>query len=544
MFFVVFNEETIRSLHEEVPPLQYIWVALGVFDNSYLQDESYQQKKRMQINLQKFFQRKQSKGVDVTGTVFITLDDDVSYKRLYSPIYKFIWEVSPWITKITITLSHKGRELVKDRITKPWNNGKREYEVSLSNEMMFSGENTYLIEAEDISWTVVTKKIILNVDFKRIEVGESVLYIDPQFIPEGWDEDIMWTTVDLKQQEVTYITYWCDEGSPEAPLLLEHAFQFRKIPACATFSLVENYFIWFESLGKQWDEYLFSVNSPAQGLLIDAFPLYRQYLWSIYYTLIFWERDFNRISTLYAQWDEEQYVLRIERINLSTKQKELEIVLTDGNQLVVQNDRQKMHIYLYKEWDRKKALSFPWNRYVYRLKSISDKWTVVNQWSLYSLPLAVYAPRKDNGSTFTFRITLDWNMLYVDDSIKITQFDVTAMGTTLSVVDRPQTINDPSQCYKLRTAIHQNIIGDAPLKRSSYDYPIIVWEWWDYSSVRIFHNGKSTWSEPDQLYKWYLYYRLWKERWNLVPWENIYTIKSYDQRGNQVCTEKVHLDVQ
>ncbi len=49
--------------------------------------------------------------------------------------------------------------------------------------------------------------MVLNVDFKRIEVGDSVLYIDPQFIPEGGDEDIMWSTIDLQQQEVTYITH-------------------------------------------------------------------------------------------------------------------------------------------------------------------------------------------------------------------------------------------------------------------------------------------------------------------------------------------------
>ncbi len=544
MIFVILEKDDIRTLHEEVPTLQYIWVSLWIFDNTYLLDDTYQLKKQLQWNLQEFFEWKENQWEDVWGNIFLTLDEDVSYKRLYSPSYTFSWKTNLSIAKISITLSHEWRELVKTRSTKRTADWSWEYKVSLPNEMMFDWENVYLIEAQDISWKVVSKKVTINVDFKRIEIGDSTIYVDPQFIPDWFDEDILLSTLDMKQQEVSFITYWCDESDPKAPILLENSFQFREIPACMTFSLVEDYLLRFESVWKQWDEYLYSVHSPDDWLIVDTFPLYHQHLWSAYYTLLFREKEFNRFATLYAHGNEEQYVLRIERINLWTKQKELEIVVTDWNQLVAQNDRQKIHMYLYKERDRKKSLWFPWNRYKYRLKSWNWEWNLLNEWALYWLPLSVYAPRKEFWSTFTFRVTLDGDILYIDDSIKVTQLDINAMWTSLKVEDRPVNMDDPAQCRSLNTAIHRNLIWDAPLKWSSFDYPVIVGEWRHYSSVKIFHNWKSTWSYADQLYKWYAYYRLGKERWNLVPWENTYTIKSYDQRWNQICDETIRLNVE
>jgi hypothetical protein len=342
---------------------------------------------------------------------------------------------------------------------------------------------------------------------------------------------------------VHFMTWWCDDSSPQPPVLLEYGFQYKQIPACLTFSLEKNYLLWFVPEWTANWEYLFTIRSPKEWRIYDAYPLYRTYLWSLYYALVFRDKDNNRLTTLYAQWNEESYTMRVERHNMLTWNKDFELVVTDWNQLLAQTPKEKMFVYLYKEWDRYKWLYFPWIRYQFFTNPWWWTWNKINEWPLYSLPIWLYAPRKDKGSTFTFKVTMEWNRLYIDDTLKITSFDVTRMGTSIEVEDRPERLDQPDICRRVKTEIYADAIGDTVNKRTTKMYPMIVWEWWNASTIKIFHNGKSQWTIPDQHYQWYVYHRLWNERGNLVLGNNVYTIKAYDQRGTEICTKDLSIEV-
>lgn len=59
----------------------------------------------------------------------------------------------------------------------------RQFEVSLGKETLYNGTNEYIIEVVFADGKKIERRIQLQIDYQRIDIGESILYLDPHYIP-------------------------------------------------------------------------------------------------------------------------------------------------------------------------------------------------------------------------------------------------------------------------------------------------------------------------------------------------------------------------
>jgi hypothetical protein len=82
-----------------------------------------------------------------------------------------------------------------------------------------------------------------------------------------------------------------------------------------------------------------------------------------FYNLVFLDPTRNWLKSLSARGDDLSYALEIVFYDIEQKRDVLKISHVDGSQLLVENDKEKMLIYLYKQRDNLRSLTFPGIRY-------------------------------------------------------------------------------------------------------------------------------------------------------------------------------------
>ena len=149
------------------------------------------------------------------------------------------------------------------------------------------------------------------------------------------------------------------------------------------------------------------------------------------------------------------YALKMEYYDINKKRNVLSLTHIDGVQLLVENAKEKMFVYIYKQRDNYRSLRYPGMRYQFRFNR-----SLVNQGMMYDMPLRLYAPQKEEGSTFNFTITLDDTTLYINDGLKQITFDVFAIGKTIDIKDIAYPIDQAKICNETEVDIYQNTRGD------------------------------------------------------------------------------------
>jgi hypothetical protein len=161
--------------------------------------------------------------------------------------------------------------------------------VHLGRETLFNGENEYLIEATFADGSILTRKVSLVVAYERIVIDDTILYLDANFIPKGAKEDILRKADDFAGSSANFITHGCDPDNPQPDVLIQRAYQYSTVPACMTFSLDNNYLLWFNFKERGLDSYFYDIMSPVEGVVYKKFPLFTYDLHTPYMSLVFFD---------------------------------------------------------------------------------------------------------------------------------------------------------------------------------------------------------------------------------------------------------------
>ena len=508
---------------------------MGTYDVAYLEDDVYQIKQRIWSNLEGFEQWKQAgNGPMMQDGSWLSLADNRSSIALYSPYWEFVWEASEDIEKLQLIYAHKGREVTRifdiplqrsNEQSYSW-----KYEVHLWRETLFNGQNEYVLEASYANGRVITRKIILDVAYERISIWDTNIYLDSSYIPANETQDILWAASDFEGEETNFMTYGCDPDQPAPPILIQRAFQYSHIPACLTFSLEKEYMLWFKFKEYVGDSYTYDIISPQEGILYGGYPLFVVDMHTSFYNLVFFDPIKNRLKSLSARGDDLSYVLEIVFYDLSLKRELVSISHVDGAQLIVENEKEKILLYMYKQRDNYKSLTFPGMRYQFWFR-----WKQINQWPMYDLPLRIYAPQRRYWPTFTFDISLDDTILYIDDGIKKMSFDTLLIGKTIEVEDVEHTLNQSEICSSIDVHIYQNTRGDDTSDARASDTLRMVGKWVHASNIDIYHHESKKTVAVEQLFQWRFHYRMNPEKGTLLPGENTYSIDVRNARGTRIC---------
>lgn len=540
----LFNQQTIRALHESIPPLASIGSFLGVFDSSYQYDELYQAKQQAGETLKKFALWKKEQNEQSTTGHQLYLDDPREHIRLYAPVRHFKGQVSADIDQLTLFYVNKGRDISKQQLIDlqayDEHTFDRDIEVSLGKETLFNGKNTYIIEASFADGTVMTKKIHLQIDYERIEVADAVLYLDTDYIPDDETEDILRETIDFDGETTNFVSYACDPWKEAPDILLKKNHQYQTVSACLSFSLSKDYLLLFSFQHLQWKDYLFDIIDPDQGVIYNDYALLEKWLNTQYYNLVFFDPWEQLLKFLAAKWDDLSYAVEITYYDVKNKRGILTVAHTNGNQLLVENTKERMLVYLYKERGNYHSLLQPVLRYQFWYSGAK-----INEWPIYTLPIQLLWPAKEYGSTFSFKIILDGYMLHVDDGIKTLTFDIRLIGKTIEITDSIVPINQPHACDQVYMNIYSNQAGKSIENgvASWWKTYRLVGEWLHASQIKLFHNNKKEAYDLEQYYQGWFYTRLYSQRWNLQKGDNIYTIVAYDERGKELCRIQTELEI-
>lgn len=534
---------TLTTLHEDIPALGMIWSFLWLYDTTYLQDEIYQEKQRIWANLGEFVKWKQEwNGPASEDGHWLELDDVRNDIALYSPYWKFSWQVSEAVESLQLIYSHKWRDVTRvydislNRGEEAYD---RSYEVHLWRETLFNGENEYLVQATYADGRVISRKVRLQVAYERIVVGDTTLYLDSSYIPADKAEDILWEAPDFEWDSTNFITYGCDPDISVPPILMQRSLQYTTVPACFTFSTIKDYFLWFNFRERTTSSYLYDIISPAKWRIYQDYPLFTYDLNTVYFALVFYDIPRQRLKILTSKGDMMSYVLEILYYDINKKRDVVSVVNTNGTQLLVENEKEKMYLYMYKQRDNYRSLVFPWMRYQFWFRGAQ-----INQWNMYDLPFDLYSPLADVWPTFTFDVSLDGTRLYIEDGVKRMSFDITSMWKTIEVNDMEYKLNQPWMCDTADVEIYQNTRGDIPENASTQDTLWLVGKWFHASSLQIFHNNWRIPIDVDQTYQWWFHLRLHADGGRLDKWKNTYTIVTYNEAWRKVCTIQKEITIQ
>jgi hypothetical protein len=121
------------------------------------------------------------------------------------------------------------------------------------------------------------------------------------------------------------------------------------LPACLTFSPSKDYLLWFAFRQQSASAREYDVLSPENGLLYRNFPLFRQDLNTTYMSLVFRDPLEQLLKILSSRGDQMSWALEIMYYDPVKQRSIVKITQTDGNKLLVENEKEKMYVYLYKD---------------------------------------------------------------------------------------------------------------------------------------------------------------------------------------------------
>lgn len=523
----------------ELPAVHYLLVALGV-----VPDEIQRDGISLTDRLSDFLRWKLSwQGTE--NDYWLKLGDDQPTIRLYSPVYMFQGQVSSGASYVHIYYSHPGRDLQKELLVETISaDNTWQYEVSLWKETIYNGTNEYLIEVVFADGKKIERRVELQVDYQRIEVGESILYLDPHYIPPSSDEDLLLEIPDFERAPTNLITYGCDTAYPQQGVLIEHDYQFATIPACLSFSLKKQYLLWFAFRQKQPDAFLYDIMLPGWTVLVENYPLYTIEMGNIYLWLVFRDQQAQLLKTLRAVGDLLRYQIQIDRWDTQQQLSVAKIRHQDGHALTIETQREKLIIYMYKERDNYYALVHPGLRYQYFLKGVRDSWKKIHEGTINALTQRLIAPWSEKAPTFGFTISLEGNILRIDDGYQYNQVDIFALGEVWETVLNAYPLDQPDVCGYIESDFYVSLSWSKAHDGGAYRSLILAGKWAWVSGVHLLHNGKTAAITPEQHYQGTFSLTVSKAKQTLVSGENIYTIIATDQRWQEICRKEMRLQIE
>lgn len=117
-----------------------------------------------------------------------------------------------------------------------------------------------------------------------------------------------------------------------------------------SFSPSKDYLLWFIFRQQTSSAREYDIFAPERGIVYRNFPLFYNDLQRTYMSLIFWDPTLQWFKILKSRGDRMSYALEIIYYDPGRDQKIVTITHTDGNKLLVENEKEKMRIYMYKDW--------------------------------------------------------------------------------------------------------------------------------------------------------------------------------------------------
>lgn len=123
-----------------------------------------------------------------------------------------------------------------------------------------------------------------------------------------------------------------------------------------------------------------------------------------------------------------RYELQIDRFDTQQQLSLAKIRHQDGHSLTIETQREKLVVYMYKEWDNYYALVHPGLRYQYFVKGVRDSWKRIKEGAMHALMQRVISPGSEKASTYGFTFGLSGSILQIDDGFQHNQVDIFALG--------------------------------------------------------------------------------------------------------------------
>lgn len=470
---------------------------------------------------------------------FTSLDDgEVETIRLYSPLHEITWQVASG-EKISLVVRHANKWLIwklQPRISRTWS---RSQELSLANQTLYEGSHEVTITTTANDTEIRKQYVRLEVWYDRIQIWETIMYLDTHYIPNWYDEDFLRETSTLAWAKRTFLTYGCDADSPQAPVLIESYHQWQSIDACLSFSIPDQQLLMFEYQARKNGEYLYTISSPEK-VIRDIFSLFIHYDGIVVMNLPFWNDESHRLTSLAWWWRDLRPSLRIKSREWENIIPLYDIIVDQWRSVTVETSREKLSLSLYTQRDDLTSPVFPGSYYTYFLKSLAWWWKQKNAWPLtssvpqkYALPL-----RSWKWSTFGFDLTLNDSTLYVFDGFQDTIFDLNAIGKSIETKARDFVMDSKDMCDTAQLDIIQWHPHRKAVQGPGWERLMMIGNWWYANDLRITHNWSTRQFRPHQLEQWHLWHALDQSEF-LTRGTNIYIVRAYDTFGDEICRKRI-----
>lgn len=481
-------------------------------------------------------------GIDWVDKVFLDRgysggSDTYETIRLYSPYHVLQWTVPVWAS-VDITIRHSNQWVLAKLSPRVARTGSWSKELSLAKQTLVEWVHEVRVETtfEEITTSHVYR---IEVTYDRIQVGDTILYLDPQFTPTWYDDDFLWQTTSLDGKARNFLTYGCDQDSPQPKILMESYHQRQTTDACLSFNIPDEYLLFFEYQTRYEGEYLYTINSPS-WVVRDIFPLFIHYDGIVVMNLPFRDAATERMLSLAWRGSHQRSSMRIRSWNANDIKPLYDVYVDQGRSLQVETSREKLAIDLYTQRDDLKSPVFPGSYYTYWLKWIGSQRRKVNAWALTSSsPKKYWLPLEDSyDATFGLDVTLDETQMSVYDGFQETTFDLFSMGNTIQTTTREFLMDAPSVCDDAAIDIVRGSENSKARQYYSWGRLMLVGKWWHANDLRISHNSSTKQFVPDQLDQWNLWHDLQGSEF-LTNGTNIYMIRAYDTWGNELCSKRI-----
>ena len=460
--------------------------------------------------------------------------------QLYAPVFTFAGEVSSWATAVRLLFTHAWRHVSKEFLLDDfmiWDSV-FSFTVWLHRDSLFAGKNSYFLEVIYASGEVLSKRIDLEVTYERLVVWDQTIFIDPHLIPDDAKEDIVWTAKDLQENETYFITYGCDPLDNKPPVLVRDIVDYKVIPACLSFSLAKGYVLFFTYRSTIDGELMYAADRWSLGVVSEHIPLYYDYFWRMFYSLVFYDPLTDHLSTLRVWGDTEKHDIELSVTHIPTNSLDLQITLYWGTQMQIVTRTEKLIFYLYKERDPKNNLIHPGTRFQYFRKSLGDRWHKVEEWQAYSLPIRIVAPGKWTKPTYTLDFQTNGTDIVITDGVRRLDLKKTALRTSLQST---QLTTQYTDCDRVIFGAYGNLFGEQYPTYNVRNPLLLLASWLPESGVTLSYNDEPQQFVPDQLFGWYLYHTLrYPNKW-LQKWVNTYRLHIKNARNNDMCTKQIDI---
>lgn len=470
--------------------------------------------------------------------IFTESSESIQTLRLYSPYHKLQWNVDEGGI-VTIQVRHQNQWVLYTTKPRIGRDRTRDSELSLANQNLLEWTHIVTVTTAYLYREGSVQRYRLEVQYDRIQIWETTLYLDPHHIPAGEDQDFLRSTSNLEWDERHFLTYGCDPDAPEAPILIESYHQWRTIEACLSFSIPEQQVLFFDYQAWYEWEHLYTISTPERTVR-ELFGLFIHYDGIVVMNLPFWDQDSQRLTSLAGRWSLERPSLRVRTREGDSLVPLYDILLLQSRDLTVETPREKLSVSLYTERDNVLSSVFPGSYYQYFLKSFNTTRNQVNAGPLTSALPQKYSMPLVSGlwSTFGLDLTIQDNELRVFDGYQDTVMDLGSIGKTIKTQPREFVPDQPTLCEDAEL----DIIIDQPYKQA-VQWPgkwwmMLVGKWWHTQDLRIQHNWSTRLFRPHHLEQGHLWHALDQSEF-LTKGTNIYIVRVYDERGAEVCRKRV-----